>query len=127
MKPASNIRSADKHGNIDPSLFEHMVVLRRWFHRHPELAFKEADTAARIVSELKQLGIASDYAGMGHAVIATIDGRDATRPMLALRAEMDACPVMKRRAQHTRLSMTAECMPAVTARIWPCCWALPNC
>ena len=92
MKPASNIRSADKHGNIDPSLFEHMLVLRRWFHRHPELAFKEADTAARIVSELKQLGIASDYAGMGHAVIATIDGRDATMPMLALRAEMDALP-----------------------------------
>lgn len=78
--------------DFDPRLFERMLVLRRWFHRHPELAFEEADTAARIVSELNQLGIASEYAGVGHAVIATIDGLDANQPMMALRAEMDALP-----------------------------------
>ncbi len=82
----------DEIENFDPLLFERMLVLRRWFHRHPELAFEEADTAARIGSELDKLGIANEYAGVGHAVIATIDGLDASRPMVALRAEMDALP-----------------------------------
>jgi metal-dependent amidase/aminoacylase/carboxypeptidase family protein len=28
---------------------QHAVALRRWLHRHPELSFSEAETAARVV------------------------------------------------------------------------------
>jgi hippurate hydrolase len=68
------------------------VALRRWFHQHPELSFAEAETAKRIIAELNELGIGYDYAGVGHAVIATIDGEDSSAPAIALRAEMDALP-----------------------------------
>lgn len=77
---------------VGEPLCARLVALRRWFHRHPELSFKEAKTAERIIAELKRLGIAYEYAGVGHAVIANIDGTDMSVPAIALRAEMDALP-----------------------------------
>ena len=77
---------------MDERLDDRLVALRRWFHQHPELSFAEAETAKRIIAELNELGIGYDYAGVGHAVIATIDGEDSTAPAIALRAEMDALP-----------------------------------
>lgn len=79
-------------GVPDERLHNRLVALRRWFHQHPELAFEEAETAKRIIAELKELGIRYDYAGVGHAVIAHIDGEDSIAPAIALRAEMDALP-----------------------------------
>jgi hippurate hydrolase len=73
-------------------LFSRLVMLRRWFHQHPELAFEEVDTAERIIAELVHLDIAYDYAGVGHAVIGRIAGRDPAKAAIALRAEMDALP-----------------------------------
>lgn len=77
---------------VSEPLYARLVSLRRWFHQHPELSFQEAETAERVISELERLGIAYDYAGVGHAVIATIDGQDMSIPAIALRAEMDALP-----------------------------------
>ena len=77
---------------MDERLDDCLVALRRWFHQHPELSFAEAGTAKRIIAELNELGIGYDYAGVGHAVIATIDGEDSPAPAIALRAEMDALP-----------------------------------
>jgi hippurate hydrolase len=70
---------------------EHAVELRRWLHRHPELSFSEAETAARIVAELERLGIPSSYAGPGSGVIGRIE-TDPALPTIALRAELDALP-----------------------------------
>jgi hippurate hydrolase len=67
------------------------VDLRRWLHQHPELAFKEVDTAQRIVEELKRLHIPFEYPGEGGGVIGRI-GDDPGLPTVALRAEMDALP-----------------------------------
>ena len=77
---------------MDERLDDRLVALRRWFHQHPELSFEEAETAQRIIAELSELGVRYDYAGVGHAVIATIDGKDPAAPAIALRAEMDALP-----------------------------------
>jgi amidohydrolase len=70
---------------------QHAVELRRWLHRHPELSFSEAETAARIVAELERLGIPSSYAGPGSGVIGRIE-TDPALPTIALRAELDALP-----------------------------------
>lgn len=77
---------------LSDELYSRLVVLRRWFHQHPELAFEEADTAQRIIKELERLKINYDYAGVGHAVIGHIEGLDSARPVIGLRAEMDALP-----------------------------------
>jgi hippurate hydrolase len=74
------------------NLLSRLVMLRRWFHQHPELAFEEADTAQKIIAELERLDIACDYAGVGHAVIGRIPGCDPKKMAIGLRAEMDALP-----------------------------------
>ena len=67
------------------------VALRRWLHRHPELSFNEAETAARVVRELERLGIPCSYPGPGGGVIGRII-TDPALPTIALRAELDALP-----------------------------------
>ena len=70
---------------------QHAVELRRWLHRHPELSFSEAETAARVVSELERLGIPYTYPGPGGGVTGRIM-TDPALPTVALRAELDALP-----------------------------------
>ena len=69
----------------------HAVELRRWLHRHPELSFNEAETAARVVAEFERLGIPCSYPGPGGGVIGRL-ATDPTLPTIALRAELDALP-----------------------------------
>jgi metal-dependent amidase/aminoacylase/carboxypeptidase family protein len=57
---------------LDESLCMRLIVLRRWFHQHPELSFQEANTAERIIAELKPLDFACEYAGVGQSVIGNI-------------------------------------------------------
>jgi len=79
-------------GALEAPLISHIRDLRHWFHRHPELSYHEAETAAHIIAELEALQVPYQYAGVGHAVIGVIDGLDASRPAIALRADMDALP-----------------------------------
>lgn len=72
-------------------LFQHLVELRRNFHRHPELAFEEVETARMIMEELDRLDIPYDYPGKGGGVIGHLHNND-NLPTIALRADMDALP-----------------------------------
>ena len=74
------------------AVFPHMVELRRNFHRYPELAFEEKETAATIIKELKRLDIPFEYGGVGSGVIGRIEGGGKDAPTIALRADMDALP-----------------------------------
>jgi hypothetical protein len=88
-----HVQNLEQNLNVlDEPLRNRVLDLRRWFHRHPELSFKEAETATHIIEELELLGISYDYAGVGHAVIAHIDGETSSGPAIALRADMDALP-----------------------------------
>jgi amidohydrolase len=79
-------------GALDAPFLSFIRDQRRWFHSHPELSYQEAETAAHIIDELDALRIRYTYPGVGHAVIGFIDGLDASRPAIALRADMDALP-----------------------------------
>lgn len=82
MKPSLLVRSLD----LSPWLTE----LRRDFHRHPELAFKEFRTARRVAKELEAMGIPCEREVGGTGVVARIGGEG---PSVALRADMDALPI----------------------------------
>jgi hippurate hydrolase len=74
------------------TIFPRMVELRRTFHRYPELAFEEKQTAAVIMAELRRLEIPFEYGGVGGGIVARIEGGEKGAPAVALRADMDALP-----------------------------------
>lgn len=71
------------------------VEFRRYLHRHPELSFRERETARFIAEALTAEGIAwRPVAGTG--VLAVIEGRRPSRRAVVLRADIDALPVEER-------------------------------
>lgn len=74
--------------------FEDIRETRRLIHQHPELSFKEYDTAALVQRRLQQDGI--KYVGgiAGTGVIAEVKGEGGSSDRcVALRADMDALPI----------------------------------
>lgn len=69
-----------------------LVELRRHFHRHPELAYREENTAARICQVLASLDVPYE-SGIGRTgVVARVEAQ-RPGPIVALRADMDALPI----------------------------------
>jgi amidohydrolase len=72
-----------------------LVALRRDLHRHPELAFEERRTAARVAEELARIGIPA-RTGVGRTgVVGLVEG-GRPGPTLLIRADMDALPIEER-------------------------------
>ena len=72
-----------------PSLFE----LYQHLHRHPELSLQEVETSARMAEELRAAGYEVTASVGGHGVVAVL--RNGEGPVLMLRADMDALPVLE--------------------------------
>ncbi|MDW7773696.1 MAG: M20 family metallopeptidase [Desulfobulbaceae bacterium] len=73
-----------------------MRDIRRTLHQHPELAYREKQTAAFIEQQLAQLEIPCRTGIGGTGIIAEIGIRSALEsntPCVALRADMDAIPL----------------------------------
>ena len=83
---------------------EYIVNLRRWFHRHPELAKEEFETQKAIEQELDKLGLAHRrIAGTG--VYAEIEGTapdKGEKRCIVLRADIDALPITQENAPEYR-------------------------
>ena len=72
-----------------------VVAIRRHLHQHPELSFQEEKTAAYVAARLETLGISHKKNVAGHGVIGWIKGRNPEKRLIALRADMDALPIME--------------------------------
>src|SRR5262245_30728814 len=66
------------------------VDLRREFHMHPELNFRELRTARRVAEELGKLGL-EVKTGVGVTGVVAQIGEG--RPAIGIRADMDALPI----------------------------------
>lgn len=76
------------------NLFEYTSELRRDFHKHPEIGFKEIRTANIVARELNNLGL-EVKTGIGETgVVALIEGT-APGPVVLLRFDMDALPIQE--------------------------------
>ncbi|WP_350449785.1 M20 metallopeptidase family protein [Aminobacterium mobile] len=74
-----------------------VIELRRDFHAHPELPWKEVETSKKIEEILRSLGyenIRRGFGGTESGVVADITGK-ADGPTLALRADIDALPLQE--------------------------------
>jgi amidohydrolase len=79
---------------IGSELFQRLVLFRRDLHQHPELSWQEHRTADRICGWLDELGVSYQRDVAGTGIVAELHG-GATGPFVALRADMDALPVIE--------------------------------
>lgn len=70
------------------------VANRRHLHAHPELSFHEYETSAFVAKKLDELGI--EYKKMANTgLVALIKGSKPSNAVVALRADMDALPIVE--------------------------------
>ena len=75
-------------------LFEYTQTMRRDFHRHPEMGFKEVRTAGIVAQELESLGLEVTTGVAKTGVVALLKG-SRQGPVILLRFDMDALPIVE--------------------------------
>jgi amidohydrolase len=80
--------------NEAKSLFPYAQSLRRDFHMHPELGFKEIRTGGIVAKELEALGIEVTKGVGKTGVVGLLEG-GKPGPVLLLRFDMDALPILE--------------------------------
>ena len=73
-------------------LQEKLIAWRREFHMHPELGFREKQTAGRVSEVLQSLGYRV-RTGVGRTGV--VGERGEGKPLIALRFDMDALPIQE--------------------------------
>lgn len=74
---------------------EEVIQTRRHLHANPELSFHEYKTAAYVKERLREIGITKIESKADTGWAALIEGRNPGKNTLALRADMDALPIIE--------------------------------
>jgi amidohydrolase len=98
------------HAEVDATRDE-VIETRRVLHRHPELSGQEHRSAALMAERSAALGFSVRSGIGGTGVIADLDS-GKPGPMLMLRADMDALPILERGDGRVVTSETAGVMHA---------------
>ncbi len=72
---------------------EEVIFFRRHLHANPELSYQEQHTAQFIAKQLRSFGIEPKERIAGTGVTALIEGKNPTKKIIALRADIDALPI----------------------------------
>lgn len=80
---------------LSDSFLEEIISIRRHFHQHPELSFKEYKTSETIRGLLDRWGIAYTFPHVKTGIVALIRGGSPGR-RIALRSDMDALPITEK-------------------------------
>jgi amidohydrolase len=86
---------ADKIKALAQQYKPDVIGVRRHLHAHPELSFQEFETSAYIQSVLTQWGIPFKNNIVKTGIVATIEGRNPQSKTIALRADIDALPIVE--------------------------------
>lgn len=83
--------------NLIPEIVEQAERLKSWrqhIHAHPEMAFKEYDTAAFVAARLREFGLTVHEGIAGTGVVGTLTKGGGNRA-IGLRADLDALPIVE--------------------------------
>ncbi|MET9465184.1 amidohydrolase [Streptomyces sp. NPDC006544] len=80
-------------GKLPDHLRAELIAFRRDLHMHPELGHHEFRTTAAIKARLEKAGLRPKVLNSGTGLICDVGTWDGVRPMLALRADIDALPI----------------------------------
>ncbi len=84
----------EKISRLAQDIHTEVVGNRRHLHANPELSFEEYETSAFVKSKLDELGIS--YKSMADTgIVALIAGSKPSDSVVALRADMDALPILE--------------------------------
>lgn len=89
------------------ALLPKVIEWRRYIHEHPELSNRETKTAEYIAAHLRSLGIEVQTGIAKTGVIGLLKG-GKPGPVVALRADMDALPVLEKADVPFKSTVTAE-------------------
>ena len=79
---------------LSAKIFNDVVANRRHLHSHPELSFHELQTSVFVANKLEELGL--EYHKMADTgLVALIKGDKPSNNVVALRADMDALPIIE--------------------------------
>jgi len=85
------------------ALLPELVRDRRHIHKHPELSYAEHETAAFVSRKLADLGIEHETGIAGTGIVGIIRGEKTSGGLtLALRADMDALPIVENQGPEYR-------------------------
>ena len=85
----------DRIKSLAQAYKQEVIDLRRHLHSHPELSFKEFQTAAFVAEKLKEIGITEIESKANTGWSALIKGKNPDKKVVALRADMDALPIIE--------------------------------
>ncbi|MFE0774113.1 amidohydrolase [Streptomyces sp. NPDC058861] len=85
--------SATLPGKLPATLRDELIMFRRDLHMHPELGKQEFRTTAALKARLEAAGLAPEVLPAGTGLICDIGTPDPGRPVLAIRADLDALPI----------------------------------
>jgi hippurate hydrolase len=93
--------------------------LYRDLHQHPELAFNERETAAKLAARAKELGFEVTSGVGGTGVVALL--RNGAGPTVMLRTELDALPVQEKTSLPFASKVTAKNAAGETVPVMHAC------
>ncbi|MFN7117226.1 MAG: M20 family metallopeptidase [Saprospiraceae bacterium] len=85
----------EKVKELSRQYFAEIVQIRRHLHQHPELSFQEAQTSLYIAEKLQSFGIPFQRGIAENGVVGLIKGKNPDSKIIALRADMDALPILE--------------------------------
>lgn len=84
-----------------------VIAWRRDIHQHPELSNREFRTSKVVAEHLKKLGL-EVKTGIAHTGVTAVLKGDQPGPTIALRADMDALPVIEQVDVPFKSTVTSE-------------------
>jgi len=74
--------------------YSHLEGLYKYIHSHPELSYKEEQSAARLAKEMKAIGFDVTQNVGGHGLVCVF--KNGAGPTVLVRTDMDALPVVEK-------------------------------
>jgi len=85
----------NKIKTLAANLHEEIRTVRRHIHQNPELSFHEFNTQQFIWNQLDDAGIMDKQKIAETGIVATIQGKNPKKQVVALRGDMDALPILE--------------------------------
>jgi amidohydrolase len=86
---------SDKIKELAKKYAADIVSDRRHIHQNPELSFEEYETSKYVAGKLKQFNIETEEGVASTGVVGLIKGKNHSKKTIALRADMDALPIIE--------------------------------